>query len=79
MADWYLRSNGANIFDPNSYTFVGSSAPACPGNGYVCAVRAEDNGSGLGKPNLTPALQYQITIALSTGVDQQDVLLRSLP
>lgn len=75
MADWYLRTNGANPFNANSYTFVGSTAPSCPGSGNICSVLAENNGAG--KPILTPALQAQITTAQSTNMDQPNVLLRS--
>jgi hypothetical protein len=77
MADWYLKSYGSNPFDSNSYIFVGSTAPACPGNGYVCAVHAEDNGSG--RPVLTPALLLEIHTALNTNTDQPNVLLRAQP
>lgn len=77
MADWYLRSNGADEFNSNSYTFVGSTAPACPGNGYVFVVLAED--SGTGKPILTPAIMQEIQNAINTQTDQFTVLLRSQP
>lgn len=75
MADWYLRGNSLNPFDSSSYTFVGSTAPSCPGNGNICSILADDNGSG--KPILTPDLQTQIQAALSTNQDQPGVLLRS--
>lgn len=75
MADWYLRSSGADPFNSNSYTFVGSTAPSCPGNGNICSILADD--SGTGKPILTPALQQQINDAINTNTDQSNVLLRS--
>lgn len=75
MADWYLRGNGLNAYNASSYTFVGSTPPACPGNGNICAVLAEDNGTG--KPSLTLDLLTQIHTAESTGQDQSNVLLRN--
>ena len=75
MADWYLRASEANPFDASSYTFVGSTAPSCPGNGNICSVLADDNGAG--KPILTPDLQAQIQEAINTNTDQTNVLLRS--
>lgn len=75
MADWYIRGSSLNPFDANSYTFVGSTAPSCPGTGNICAVLADNNGAD--KPILTPDLQTQIQAAQNTNQDQSNVLLRS--
>ncbi|WP_342331910.1 hypothetical protein [Pedobacter sp. FW305-3-2-15-E-R2A2] len=75
MFNWYLRHLCADPNDPESYTSTGSSKPSCPGSTRICAIFAEDDGTG--RPIITPTLQSQMVTALSTGVDQPLVLLRS--
>jgi len=75
MANWYVRIAGADATLSSSYTFVGSNPPSCSGTTKVCSISAEDDGTG--KPIITPDIQSEIVTALSTGINQPDVLLRS--
>jgi len=76
MCQWYLRSYGQDPTNPNSYTLVGTNPPSCPGSGKVCAICAEDNGTG--RPIITSYITSQMVNALSSGVDQPWVLLRTM-
>lgn len=77
MADWYIKASRANPFNPGSYTFIGSTAPVCPGNlGFVCAIFAEDNGQR--KPVIDGDLCDEIWSAINTETDQARVLLRAI-
>lgn len=77
MADWYIKASRANPFNQGSYTFIGSTAPACPGNlGFVCAIFAEDNGQR--KPVIDGDLSDEIWFAINTETDQVRVLLRAI-
>lgn len=60
--------------DPNQYTLIGATPPACPGaNNFLCAIQAADN---LGQPIITAALLEEMGTALENYADSTNVLLK---
>lgn len=74
MKKWYLRLSGGNPNNPEHYLYVGSGPPNCPGSGKICCILACDDGSG--KPLITTDLQSEMIMALNSGLNQPEVLLR---
>lgn len=73
---WYLRQIGADRTVPESYIQYGDTSPPCPGSGFICALfgTITEGGIDLEEEDLI----NQITITLSSGIDQTRVLLRSV-
>lgn len=72
---WFQLKTGA---DPTlSPSYDPKTTPTCSGSGKICAVNADDNGSG--QPDLTESLKDQMILALQTGTPSTNVKLRSTP
>ena len=70
----YLRLSGGIHFYREIFLYVGSGPPNCPGSGKICCILACDDGSG--KPLITTDLQSEMIMALNSGLNQPEVLLR---
>lgn len=78
MAKWYVRTSGANPTVSGSYpTPPSPTPPSCPGSGKICAINAEAQDGQNGPPIIEEALLAEMVIALNSGADQPNVLLRN--
>lgn len=75
MRKWYMRMFGGDPINVNHYILIGSSPPACPGTGKICAIYAISN--ELGQPIISSKIRLEMITALNTGITQPHVLLRS--
>ncbi len=75
MCNWYIRKSEADPNCPDSYVLYGSTPPPCPGICKICAICAEDDGTG--RSIIDNDLRDQMVTALQNCEDQPRVLLRS--
>ncbi|WP_257670813.1 hypothetical protein [Parapedobacter tibetensis] len=76
MAWFQLNPNG-NPTLSSDYGPASPSQPSCPGVGNICSISADEDASG--RPVITESLRDAMLIALSSGVESGNVLLRNTP
>lgn len=72
---WFQLNANGNPTNPSNYS--SNPTPTCSGVGKICAVNANDNGSG--QPDLTDALKNEMILALHNASPSTNVRLRSTP
>lgn len=76
----WFSFNGGDMDDPTNYSYIGSSAPNCPGQNNLCAVQADvsnpsapDNQK---QPDITSTLLDEIDEAIQSKQETSHVSLR---
>lgn len=70
---WFSLIDPSNPGQPSSYQPVGS--PSCSGNNQICALQADNDGSG--HPEITEDLRNEMLTALNTRTSSTNVQLKS--
>ena len=69
---WFSLDDGGTPTQPSDYSLV--SSPSCDGSDQICAVQANDNGSG--QPILSNALKDEMINALHNRASSTNVQLK---
>lgn len=69
----WFELTGPSPISPSNYT-LRNSPPPCGGQDQICAVQANNDGSG--HPELTETLKDEMITALHDGVESTNVKLR---
>ncbi|GGH14624.1 hypothetical protein FAZ19_07315 [Sphingobacterium alkalisoli] len=70
---WFSLNPSGNPTQPNNYTLQ-SSQPSCSGEDQICALQANNNGSG--QPVITDALKNEMIVALHSRTPSANVSLK---